>query len=117
MLGSTFVLGLASGSKTLPLINQDGYTGEYYLRESLKSYRVRVRHSEAVRAGVTYHRHNVEAVITTFSTSTDAEYTTTAYFVMEQLPSDGNVELIDALSDWAIASSNANPTKLLNWES
>lgn len=117
MLGSTFVLGLASGSKTLPLINQDGYSGEYYLRESLVSYSVKVRHTNAIRNGVTYDRHNVEAVKTTFATSTVPEFTHTAYFVIELLPGDTFVEAIDALADWAIASSNANVTKLYNWES
>lgn len=117
-LGSSFVLGLASGSKTLPLIDgpQD-YGAEYYLRESLKSYRVRVRHSNATRNGLKYDRHNVECVVTTFATSTQPEYTHTAYFVVEVLPNDANVEPMDALADWAIASTNANLTKLFGWES
>jgi hypothetical protein len=117
MLGSTFVLGLASGSKTLPLVTQDGYAAEYYLRESAKSYRVRVRHSNVTRNGVEYDRHNVEAVITVFASGAVAEYQETAYFITEQLASDSIVELMDALADWAIASSNANLTKLLGWES
>ncbi len=118
MLGSTFVLGLASGSKTLPSVNTgQEYAGEYYLRESLKSYRVRVRHSEVTVNGVQYDRHNVEVVITTFATSTVDESYHKAYFVVELLPSDTNVEPMDALSDWAIATSNANLTKLYGWES
>jgi hypothetical protein len=117
MLGSSFVLGLASGSKTLPLINSDQYSAEYYLRESAVSYRVRVRHSNAVRDGVTYDRHNVEAVKTTFATSTTPEIKHTAYFVLELTPSDTTVEVMDALADWAIASTNANLVKLLGWES
>lgn len=117
MLGSTYVLGLASGNKTLPLINQDGYSTEYYLRESLQSYRVRVTHNNVTRDGVVYDRHFVEGTITVFATSTVAEYYRKAYFVMEQLSSDSNVELMDALSDWAIATSNANLTKVLGWES
>lgn len=118
MLGSTFVLGLASGSKTLALVNSgQDYSAEYYLRESLKSYRVRVRHSNVTVNGVLYDRHNVEALITTFATSTTAESYSKAYFVIEVLPGDTNVEPMDALADWAIASSNANLTKLDGWES
>jgi hypothetical protein len=118
MLGSTFVLGLASGPKTLALVQtgQD-YAAEYYLRESLKSYRVRVRHSEAVIDGLTYDRHNVEVTITTFATSTDPEFHHKAYLVVELRPGDTNVEPMDALADWSIASSNANLTKLYGWES
>lgn len=117
MLGSTFVLGLASGSKTLPLVNQDGYSASYYLRESLQQYEVTVRHSKVNRDGVSYDRHNVQAVITIFATATVPESKRTAYFIMEQLSSDTNVELMDALSDWAIASTNANLVKILGWES
>jgi len=122
MLGSTFVLGLASGSQTLPLVNQDAYSSEYRLRASSKLYRVLVRHSSVNRTGSdgvvqSYDRHNVEASITTFATSTVPEFTTKAYFVMEQLPVDTNVEVQDALSDWSIASTNANLVKILGWES
>jgi hypothetical protein len=119
MLGTTFVLGLASGSKTLPQVNPGGqkFAGEYFLRETLKSYRVRVRHSELVIDDQDYGRHNVEVTITTFATSTVPEYTHKAYFVIECLLSDTYVEAIDALSDWAIATSNSNITKLLGFES
>jgi hypothetical protein len=117
MLGSTFVLGLASGSKTLPLVRQDGFAANYYLRESLVSYTVDIRHSNVKRNGVTYDRHNLQVVKTTFATSTVPEFKTTAYFVMEQLPSDLNVEIQDAIADWSIASTNANLNKLLGWES
>lgn len=122
MLGSTFVLGLTSGSKTLPLVNQDGYSSEYYLRESAKSYRVSVRHSNVSRTGsdgvtLKYDRHNVEATVTTFATSTVPEIYNKAYFIIELTPGDTYVDVMDALSDWAIASTNANLVKLLGWES
>jgi len=117
MLGPTFVLGLASGSKTLNLVNQDSYSSEYYLRESLMSFRVFVRHTTARRGVSQYDRHNVEATITTFATLTTPETYTKAYFIVELLPGSGDVNLMDALADWAIASSNANLVKLNNWES
>jgi hypothetical protein len=117
-LGSSFVLGLAAGSKTLPLVNgPTDFGSEYYLRDTLKSYRVRVRHSNAVRNGVKYDRHNVEVFITTFATSSLPESYHTAYMVVELLPGDTYVEPIDALADWVTASSNANVTKLYGWES
>jgi hypothetical protein len=118
MLGPTFVLGLASGSKTLPLVNQaTDFTAEYYLRETLKSYSVKVRHSNALDGGTKYDRHNVEVRITTFATSTVPESYHLAYLVIQLLPGDTNVEPMDALADWSIATSNSNLTKLLGWES
>lgn len=118
MLGSTFVLGLASGSKTLPLVNQaNDYSAEYYLREAAKSYRVSVRHSKVTRNGLEYDRHNVEATVTTFATSTTPEVYNKAYFVIELTPGDTYVDVMDALADWSIASTNANLVKLLGWES
>jgi hypothetical protein len=117
MLGSTFALGLASGSKTLSLVNQDGYSAEYRLRESLKSYTVRVRHSNTTVNGAVYDRHNVEVEIVTFATSTTPELRHKAYFVIQLPPGDTNVEPFDALADWSIATSNSNLTKLYGWES
>jgi len=122
MLGSTFVLGLASGSQTLPLINQDAFTSTYRLRVSGKVYQVVIRHSSVNRTGSdgvtqSFDRHNVEATITTLASGATPEYYTKAYFIMEQLPSDTNVEVQDALSDWSIASTNANLVKILGWES
>jgi hypothetical protein len=118
MLGTTFVLGLAAGSKTLPLINQSkDYQAEYYLRESLASYRVSVRHSNVTKAGVIYDRHNIEVLITVFAAGAVPEFTRKSYVVVERLPGDTYTDDADALSDWLIASANANLVKLLNWES
>jgi len=118
MLGNTYVLGLASGSKTLPLVKQDGYSAEYSLRESLKSYRVVVRHSKVKKPfGITLDRHNVEVLVTTFAAGAVPESTHKAYCVIEHSPGDTNVEPVDALADWLIATSNSNVTKLYNFES
>jgi hypothetical protein len=64
MLGSTFTVTLdGSGGtvKTLPLINQDGYGAEYYLDDTLVTYRTKVRHSkDNVKAGTQpFDRHTV----------------------------------------------------------
>jgi hypothetical protein len=117
MLGDTFVLTLASGSKTLPKIREQGYEAEYYLRESLVSYRVLVRHSNFSKAGLVYDRHNVTATKLTFATSTDPEKENTASYTHSCLAGDTFLEGGDALADWLIATSNANLTKLLGWES
>lgn len=123
MLGSTFTLALTSGSKVLPLVNQDGYSSEYYLREALVSYRVQVRHSNFTKAGITYDRHNVTATKRTFATTTTPEFENTASYTHSVMPGDTFVEVGNALVGWVETSvavtgaTNANLIKLLGWES
>lgn len=123
MLGSSLVLPLAAGDKTLPLINNDSYGSEYYLRESLVSYRVQVRHSTFVKAGQTYDRHNVTVTKKTFATSTVPEFDHVCSFTHSVLPGDTFIELANALVGWletsvnVKAASNATLIKLLGWES
>jgi hypothetical protein len=119
--GSTLVLPQSGGDITLTKINQDGYSSEYYFRDATVSYRCKVRHSSVNRgtklAPQLYDRHNVEVVKTTFGVGGAPDTFVKAYFVMEQLPADTNVILADALFDWAIATSDANLTALLGWQS
>lgn len=64
MLGNTLTItmnGSAGVAKVLPLINQDGYSTEYFLDEGLITYRAKVRHSkDTVKAGTQpFDRHTV----------------------------------------------------------
>lgn len=123
MLGSTLTLPLTSGDKVLPLVNQDGYGAEYYLRESSVSYRVQVRHSTFAKSGQTYDRHNVTITKKTFATSTVPEFDHTVSFTQSVLPGDTFLELANALVGWletsvnVKAATNATLIKLLGWES
>lgn len=122
MLGSTFVLPQAGGDITLKLINQDGYSSEYFVKavDGLSQYRVRIRHtrtSPTTARPATYDRHNLEVVQTIFATASAPEYERKFYFVIEHLPSDVNLALYDAVADKIILSSNALLTGLLGWES
>jgi hypothetical protein len=123
MLGSSFVLTMAAGNKTLPLINQDGFGSEYYLRETLVSWRVQVRHSNFAKAGQTYDRHNVTITKKTFATTTVPEFDHVVSYTHSVLPGDSFLELGNALSGWLETSiavtgaTNANMGKLLGWES
>lgn len=118
MFASPFVLGLASGSKNLELIDRSKpYTGEYFLREALLSHRVTIRHNKTMKSGVEYDRHNLEVLQTVFAAGAVPQYLRKMYVVIENLPGDTYVEHADAIADWSIASSNANLVKLLNLES
>lgn len=64
MLGSSLVItldGSGGTAKTLPLINQDGYSSEYFLDDGTVTYRAQVRHSnDNVKAGTQpFARHTV----------------------------------------------------------
>ncbi len=64
MLGSTLTVtlnGSGGTAKTLALINQDGYSSEYFLDDTTVTYRARVRHSrDTVKAGTQpFDRHVV----------------------------------------------------------
>jgi hypothetical protein len=122
MLGSTFVLPQAGGDITLKLINQDGYSSEYFVKavDGLSQYRVRIRHTRtsptAARPAV-YDRHNLEVVQTIYAAGATPEYERKFYFVIEHLPSDTSLALHDAVADKIILSSNALLTGLFGWES
>ena len=118
MFGTTQAVDFGQGSKTLVKINQDGYTSEYYLRDSLAEHRMKIRHSTVLRDGVDYARHNVEITRTIFAVGAVAEYVQKAYFVFEHLPGDADaIKPMDGLADWAIASTDAALTSLVGWES
>lgn len=119
MFGSTLTLPHVDGNIVCIKINQDKYTSEYLCRESLKETRVRIRHTSIKATGSkpAVDRHNVEVMTTIFATDTVPLFTRKVYIVVEQKPDDLDVKQTDALSDWLIASANANVTSLLNWES
>jgi len=88
--GATISITINAIAKVLNRINQDNYGSEFYLRETLVSYRLKIRHSK-VKASVekpyVQDRHNAELVITTFATSTVPQKASTYYTVM-QVPED-----------------------------
>lgn len=119
MLASPLVLPHADGNISCVEISQGQYSAEYLAKSSTIETRVKIRHSKtkADALGVVKDRHNMEIVQTIFAAGAVPEYSRKVYIVVEQLPSDADVKLTDALSDWLIATANANLTSLLNWES
>jgi len=125
MLGSslTFYLDGAGGTaKVLPLINQDGYSSEYYLDEATDTWRAKIRHSrDNVKAGSqAFDRHTV--TITWFikpSTDYPNGSTSEVIFTIRNDP-NGNVSWItdvsEALSHYMVKAGGIAP-KLMGWES
>lgn len=119
MLGNTLTLTISSVDFVLTKIREQDYSSEYLFRDSTHQLTARVRHSRTKASATreSYDRHNFEVVETIFKAGDVAEYQRKFYFVQEQLASDTNVALADAVCDWAIASSDAKLVSLLGWES
>jgi hypothetical protein len=125
MLGSTFTItldGSGGTAKVLPLINQDGYTSEYFLDESTQWFRAKVRHlTETVKAGTQpYARHSV--VMQRFVKPTEAiplgrlsEVTHTIRMDPSDVASDV-IDVSEAMSFYMVKAGGI-AAKLLGWES
>lgn len=124
MLGSTLTVtldGSGGTAKTLPLINQDGYSSEYFLDDGLVTYRAKVRHShDNVKAGtqafdrhtVTFTRYLKPAGAVPGSTS---EVTYTIRMDPAGVASD-IIDLSEAMSFYMVKAGGI-AAKLLGWES
>lgn len=124
-LGSTLTItldGSGGTAKVLPLINQDGYSSEYYLDEGLVTYRAKVKHSrDNVKAGSqNFDRHTV-----TFSRYVKPVAPATVGSLSEiifTIRNDPNgvladqVDLSEAMSFYMVKAGGI-ATKLLGWES
>jgi RES domain-containing protein len=118
MASATLTLPASGGDIVGNRINQDGYATEYLSRGATLDVRVRVRHTKTNAKGDTpsFDRHNVEITKKVFADGTDPEVNSKVYLVIEHVPGDDPTELVDALSDWLIATANAKVTDLLGWE-
>lgn len=116
MIGNTITINNGA-SKVLTLINQDGYSSEYLLKDTASEFRLKIRHS-STKAG--QDRHNVELVETVYAVEgTSPERIRKFYFVIENDPDDlaGPVANADAVADLAIATANAFLNQLMGWQS
>jgi hypothetical protein len=125
MLGTTLTItldGSGGTAKVLPLINQDGYSSEYFLDEALYQWRAQVRHiHETVKSGTQpYDRHTV--TFTRFR-KPDATYvdgrTSQAIFTIRNDPDDVSADVIDVSEGMSFYMVKAGgiAAHLLGWES
>jgi hypothetical protein len=109
--------------KVLQRINQDGYSSEYLLRSSTDEHRLRLRNNSYLdkKRGVMIDRHTAELTHTVFAVAPATLSTVRkVYTVIENQQGDTLVDptnVAAGLYAWLVASSNANITKLLNFES
>jgi hypothetical protein len=125
MLGSTLTVtldGSGGTAKILPLINQDGYSSEYFLDETTVQWRAKVRHSrDNVKAGTqSFDRHTV--TFQRFLKPAEAYplgRTTEVIFTIRNDPNEVQSDIIDlaeAMSFFTVKAGGIS-AKLLGWES
>lgn len=125
MLGDTLTItldGSGGTAKVLPKINQDAYSAEYFLKDTLVDYRAKVRHSrDNVKAGTQpFDRHTV-----TFSayvrptTTLPLGSLSEVIFTIRNDPNGVAADQIDvseAMSFYMVKAGSI-AAKLLGWES
>jgi hypothetical protein len=125
MLGTTLTItmnGSGGTAKVLPLINQDGYSSEYFLDEGLITYRAKVRHSrDNVKAGTQpFDRHTVtfERFVKPTSGIPLGSLTRVIYTIQTD-PNGTPADIIDVSEAMSFYTVNAGgvAAKLLGWES
>jgi len=107
MLANTLTLTINAIAKVLVRINQDNYSSEYFLKDTLDSWRLKIRHTKSSKGGVSLDRHNVELVHVVYATTTTVEISRKVYLVFELDPTDTMTNEVSGFCSWLIASSNA----------
>ncbi len=124
MLGSTLTVtldGSGGTAKVLPLINQDNYGAEYFLDETLVTYRAKVRHSkDNVKAGTqAFDRHTVTFSRYLKPVGTVPGRLTEVIYTIRTDPIETQADVIDlseAMSFYMVKAGGI-AAKLLGWES
>lgn len=119
MIGEQLTVTYNAVAKVLNRINQDNYSSEYFWRDAVEEFTVRIRHSnESVRAGQpAYERHTVDLTRKVYATTTTPERVFQTYTVIRlQKGSDPNAAelLVSALCS---LESAAFVDKVVGWES
>jgi hypothetical protein len=125
MLGSTLTVtldGSGGTAKVLPLINQDGYGAEYFLDDTLVTYRAKVRHSrDTVKAGTQpFDRHAV--TFSRFVKPTSGAPLGSLTEVLFTIRTDPNgvssdIQDVSEAMSFYMVKAGGIAAKLLGWES
>lgn len=124
MLGTTLTVtldGAGGTAKILPLVNQDGYSSEYYLDDGTVTYRAKVRHAkDTVKNGTQpFDRHTVTFTRFLKPTVTASGSQSEVSFIIRNDPNGTASDIVDmseALSFYMVKAGGI-ASKLLGWES
>ena len=121
MFTDTLTITINAVAKVLNRVNQDGYGSEYYLRETDGQFRLKLRNSsykDKTRGNVGVDRHNIELTHTVFPVAPATTPTVRKYYsVLENDQNDSVVSSAKFAAGVSGFQTEANFTKLLNWES
>ncbi len=121
MFSDTITVTIDSDPKVLNRVNQDGYASEYFLRETDGSFRLKLRNTsykDKARNGIGVDRHNIELVHTIFPVAPAVSPTIRKYYsVIENDQNDDFIASANFATGVVEFQTEANITKLLNWES
>lgn len=120
MFTDTITITINAVAKVLNRINQDGYSSEYYLKGTLDEYRLKLRNTKYTdkARGQVVDRHNVELVHVVYPTTLlPLGIQRKFYSVQENDNTDIIVDNAKFGAGSAAFLTEANITKLLNWES
>lgn len=121
MFTDTITITINAVAKVLNRVNQDGYGSEYFLRETTGSFRLKLRNTSYLdksRGSIKVDRHNIELVETVFAVAPATVNTVRKmYSVLENDLTDSIVSSAKFGVGLAGFHTEANLTKLLNWES
>lgn len=109
-------------AKNLVRINQDGYGSTYRLRSATDDYTMLSKNSSYKDkvSGQMIDRHSLDIVHTVFATTTTPQIKRHVYVVIENQQGDTLADPLNVavgLLTYLTASSGANISKLLNFES
>jgi len=120
MFADPAVVTINSVAFNLVRINQDKYSSEYLLRASTAEIGLAIRHSKYTdrKRGVSIDRHNCELVSTSYAVApSTTDLVRKVYFVIENQQGDDLPTCVDTAMGLFDFFTEANITKLLNWES
>jgi hypothetical protein len=120
MFADTLTITINSVAKVLTRINQDGYASEYLLRTSTEQFSLKLRNSQYTdkTRAVKVDRHNIELVQTVFPVSPATVSTVRKYYSVLENDASNDIAADAKFGAGATAfQTEANFTKMLNWES
>lgn len=121
MFADTITITINSVAKVLTRVNQDKYSSEYRLRGTTDEFKLLIRNTSYVNktnGGKIVDRHNVELTQMVYPVApATASTVRKAYFVFENENSDGITEPVKFNAGLVGFATEANITKLVNWES
>lgn len=121
MFADTITITINAEAKVLTRVNQDKYSSEYRLRGVDSEFKLLIRNTSYVDktlGGKTIDRHNVELTQIVYPVAPATVPTRRkAYLVFENENSDGVIAPTKFDLGLVAFATEANITKLVNWES